>query len=145
MSALNRIQKTFPQVEKITNAKKPVLITVTESDNSKASKKDPQKCALATACKRQLSVDGVIIGIGTSYLIKGKQAIRFKTSVSVGREITSFDRHHDFQAGRNYRLSPMSPSAIRSTVFGGNKKTNKGNGKKLSRRHYTENVRSMHL
>lgn len=140
--SLNRIRKSFPNVEKVVNAKKPVLITVTPGDNSKASKKDPNNCALAQACKRQFSVDGAIIGISVSYLIKGKIATRFKTSETVSREITSFDRHHDFQPGRNYRLSQMSPSDVKSVTLGGHSRK-AGNGKKLTRYHHTENIRTI--
>lgn len=93
----------------VKDAKSPLVITVTKADSAGGSKKDPNKCALAKACIREKHADGAIINIGVSYIIKGKVATRYLTSAAVGREITSFDRHHDFAAGKNYRLAAVSP------------------------------------
>lgn len=111
MNALTKVRKYFPQVNKVVDAKKSVSITVTKRDAKIASKKDPQKCALARACVRQGIADGTLIHLGFSYLIKGEVATRYLTSEIVAREITSFDRHHDFAAGRNYKLSKVPYSA----------------------------------
>ncbi len=113
-SAINRIRKQFPQVEQIVNATKPIRISVTAKDSAKASKKDPNNCALAVACKRQKLAEAVIIGIGVSYLISGDTATRYRTSHGVGREITSFDRHHDFAAGEDYLLASIKPQRKRT-------------------------------
>jgi len=141
-TTLLRIQKTFPGVTRIVESKSPVLITVLEKDINKATKKDPNNCALAEACKRSLSVDGAIIGLTYSWLIKGAKAIRFKTSESVAREITSFDRHHDFAEGKNYRLGPISPSSRLDRPIPPRVKTRTITGKKLNQRHHTANVRA---
>ena len=109
MSALSSIRKHFPQVTKIVDARIGITIKVTEKDNKKARKKDPNNCALATACIDSHIADSAIIGISSYYLIKGNKAVRYKTTESVSREITSFDRHHDFQPGI-YGLSPVSKS-----------------------------------
>lgn len=110
-NALTRVRKYFPHVNRVKDAKEGVLITVTAADSRTARKKDPANCALAVACRRQGLADGAIINIGFSYLIKGDVATRYKTSGTVGREITSFDRHQDFAEGKNYRLSRICPSA----------------------------------
>ncbi len=110
MSSLHTIQKLFPQVEEVVDSRKTITISVTAADGHRAKKKDPYACALAKACTRQGIAEGAIIGVGYSYLIKGRKATRFKTSVPVAREITSFDRHHDFQPGENYLLSKISPT-----------------------------------
>lgn len=109
--ALARVRKYFPHVNKVRDAKEGILISVTAADSKGALKKDPANCALAVACRRQGIADGAIINIGFSYLIKGDVATRYKTSHTVGREITSFDRHQDFAEGRDYRLSKIGPSA----------------------------------
>src|SRR6266550_1073246 len=111
MSALNVIKKTFPQVEKVIDATKSIKINVTSADSASGRKKDSANCALAKACVREKIADAAIIGIGFSYLIKGKIATRYKTSNSVSREITSFDRHQDFAEGNDYTLSKVGPSA----------------------------------
>lgn len=109
--ALSRVRKYFPYVTTVKDAKEGILITVIAADSKAARKKDPANCALAVACKRQGIADAAIINVGFSYLIKGNVATRYKTSQTVGREITSFDRHQDFAEGRDYRLSRIGPSA----------------------------------
>lgn len=109
--ALHRIQRHFPHVKTVQDADEGLLINVTEGDNTNSTPDDPENCAMAKAVKREKVADGAIIGIAYSWLIKGTKAVRYKTSEAVGREITSFDRHHDFATGQNYRLSPISPAS----------------------------------
>lgn len=108
--SLRRIQKTFPQVKHVRDARRTIAVNVSTEDNKKGRRKDPAGCAMARACVRQKIADGAIIGLTYSWLIKGDTATRFHTSTGVSREITSFDRHHDFASGRNYKLSKVSPS-----------------------------------
>ncbi len=102
------IKRDFPRVRKIVDATETLNITVIPQDAVTGRRKDPEGCALVKACVRQKIADAAIIGIGYSYLIKGDTATRYKTSEAVAREITSFDRHQDFAAGRNYKLSKVS-------------------------------------
>ncbi len=111
LTALNRVRRHFPQVNTVSDAKKSIQVCVKKEDSKSGRKKDPQNCALARACTRSKIADGAIIGISFSYLVKGTHATRYKTSETVGREITSFDRHQDFAAGANYTLSKVGPSA----------------------------------
>lgn len=106
---INRLKRFFPQVETVSDSTKRVEVNVTEQDCSGAKKGNIQACALARACKRALKMDGVIIGLSTSYLIKGTHATRYRTPPTVAREIVTFDRHHDFDIGR-YHLSRISLS-----------------------------------
>lgn len=115
MSALSMVQKLFPSVTEVKDAEESVAITVTKKDNAMGRKKDSSHCALAEACKRQKIADAAIIGLTSSYLIKGNIATRYLTSVAVGREITSFDRHQDFAEGRGYLLGKV-PKSIRIGV-----------------------------
>lgn len=103
------IRRLFPQVKTIIDAKQPVNIEVKKSDCKEAEPLNPRECALAKASKRQFHADGAVIGISSSYIIKGTKAIRFKTTMPIQREIVSFDRHSDFEPG-SYRLIPQSPS-----------------------------------
>ena len=109
MSVPRSVSRLFPNVEEVRNSATSVEISVTDNDCKTGRKKAPSECALAKAAKRQYKVDGAIIGMCYSYLIKGRQATRFKTPETVAREITSFDRHHDFAPG-DYKLSKCSPS-----------------------------------
>lgn len=134
------IRRLFPNVTKAFDADKPVEVSVSRKDCKGAKKKDATECALARAARRDLQADGVIIGISSSYVIKGNNAYRFATPESVKREIVSFDRHQDFAPG-DYYLTPKSPSArlgAKSSGGGG------GGGKnKIARRkiHHSARVR----
>lgn len=111
MSLLKQIQKHFPSVDEIVDAKESISIEVKREDTKQGRRKDPENCALARACVRSKAADGAMIGIGFSYLIKNNVATRYKTSSTVAREIVSFDRHHDFAFGQKFLLSKISPSS----------------------------------
>lgn len=142
-SVLNRIKAHFPGVKDVVDATEPVFVEVLPEDGMKGRKKDPEGCAFARACLRKHLADGCIIGIGYSYLIKGSLAVRYVTPQTVGREITSFDRHQDFAEGQNYRLSAVGPSKR----LGKKRPRKRGvkNGSKAEidsrRRHHTSRIR----
>jgi len=146
MSALTKVRKLFPHVKKVVDAKRSVLVNVSLRDNSAGRKKDFANCALAKACVRQKIADGAIIGLSTSYLIKGDVATRYKTSEGVSREVVSFDRSQKFAAGKNYCLSKI-PKTMR---FKDGRKGRKGGKIKHNRnlmphpkKHRTANVRKL--
>lgn len=142
-SILTRIKKHFPAVTSVVDAIEPVFVEVLPEDGRVGRKKDPEHCAFARACMRKHLADGCIIGIAYSYLIKGSTAVRYMTPGTVGREITSFDRHQDFAEGQNYRLSAVSPSMR----MGEKRKRKRGvkNGSRADvdsrRRHHTTRIR----
>lgn len=109
-NCIHRIRKHFPGVNKVVDAKESINVTVTNADVRAANKKDQTGCAMAKACLRRPGVDGAIIQISKSYIIKGDTAIRYTTSEAVAREITSFDRGASFEEGQNYKLSKVSKS-----------------------------------
>lgn len=136
------LKRMFPELTSVIDSKVPLLVNVRESDCAKATSLDINHCAMAKAAQRQFKVDAVVIGIATSYLIKGKKATRFKTPESVQREIVSFDRHHDFQPG-NYNLVPYSPS-LRLGAY--NRSGKKGGGYKQKKIiHKTSKIRAFSL
>lgn len=108
-SAVTRVRKYFPQVNKVVDAREGVVVRVKKQDSKLGRKKDPSGCALARACVRECKADGAIINVGYSYIVKGNLATRYKTSATVGREVVSFDRHQDFACGSDYLLSKVSP------------------------------------
>src|SRR6266536_185942 len=105
-----RIREALPQVTKVRDADSTINITVLPKDSAAGRRRDPNNCALARACVREKIADAAVIGIGSSWLIKGNVATRYLTSEAVSREITSFDRHHDFAAGQDYKLSRIPPA-----------------------------------
>ncbi len=142
--ALARIKKLFPSVKSVSDAKRSLVVAVTKADVAHADKKDPSGCALAVACKRMRHADAALIGLSYSYIIKGAKAVRFKTSVAVSREITSFDRHGDFSPGDFYVLSKISPSvklgSYRAKPHSGTRPPHKSNSN--GPYHRTENIRA---
>ncbi len=133
-SALAQIRKHFPQVLRVRDAKATITVQVKPIDTKTGRKKDPAGCALVKACKRENIADGAIIGVGNSWLISGTTAIRYKTSTAVGREIVSFDRHGEFAAGADYKLSKIAPSMRLG------KRTPYKCGPRLTKRHSTHRV-----
>lgn len=100
----------FTKVSKIKDANEPIWVAVTKADSTAGRKKNNSECALARACVREKHADGAVINIGTSYIIKGDTATRYKTSAGVGREITSFDRDAGFEPGDDYLLAAIPPA-----------------------------------
>jgi hypothetical protein len=110
------IRRLFPNLKSVSDATKPVEVTVKASDCSIAKRMVAFECAMAKAAKRQYHADGAVIGLSYSYIVKGDHATRYRTPESVARKIVSFDRRSDFAPGE-YALSPVPPSMRLGTVF----------------------------
>lgn len=130
------IRKHFPDVDYIVDADYPIDIAVDKEDCQDAKQLDPTNCALARAAKRAFNADAVVIGISTSYVIRGKRAVRFATPEHVSREIVSFDRNGDFEPG-TYKLVPKAPTSR----MGANTKTYKKRKDKQGTRQFSARVR----
>lgn len=141
MSALKVVQKFFPKVQSIVDANRNALIEVTAKDASSRAVKDHSGCAMAVACKRKFHLDGVIISRSVAYLVKGKQARRFKLPESVSREVVSFDRGSGFAPGK-YELAKVPPCAILG-ARPENRPRSDRNTQPKRKRHITTNVRSV--
>lgn len=137
---LKRLRKMFPLLEGVEDATEGVIVSVTTADSKGGTKKDPKSCALAKACVRNKLCDAAVIGIGNSYLIRGNVATRYKTSVGVSREITSFDRHQDFAVGKDYLLAKIAPTMR----LGYRKNFSKPSGPKLTKKLETAIVHRQH-
>ena len=135
------VKKLFPQVEFAFDADKPVEISVEPRDCKDGRKLMPTECALARAARRELKADAVIIGMSTSYIIRGNTAIRFATPESVAREIVSFDRNQDFAPG-DYYLTVKAPTNRLGTTY---RKNHGGTSKDAKRKvHHSARVRILH-
>lgn len=110
MAAVPRsLQRQFPKLRKVFEARKPVSVEVTAADNKQGSSKDAANCAMARALCREFKADVAVVGLTYSYVIKGDTAVKYSTPPTLQREIVSFDRNHDFRPG-TFGLSPVSPS-----------------------------------
>ena len=133
------IRRLFPQVKSAYDSASPIEVSVNKRDCDEAKRLNPAECALAKAARRELKADGAVIGISSSYVIKGDKAIRFATPESVRREIVSFDRHQDFARG-TYHLPPKSP-AVRFGAGRVRRKTEGGGKDKNAKRKIHHSVR----
>jgi hypothetical protein len=141
MSALRTVQKYFPGVTKVQDAKESIGVTVTMADNRSAKVKNHQACAMAVACKRGQHADGVIVSLNRAYIIKGNVATRYALPESAAREVVSFDREAGFAPGE-YTMVPTSPSRRLGSISGGSgQKT--GTGKPIVHKHLTSGIRTV--
>lgn len=140
-NSLAMVRTFFPKVQFVEDATVPAIVEVTDSDNNNADVKSHRTCALAIACKRFFKADGVIIGLTTSWIVRGDKATRYSNAGTVSREITSFDRKAGFDAGR-YLLSPASPAGRLGLVRSDNPNRHSRKSGTRSFRHYTRNVRT---
>ncbi len=140
-SAIDIVQKVFPNVKRVVDAKKDSDFEVTKRDTSSATVRNHKACAMAVACKRKLDLDGVIMSVSTAYLVKGDTATRYKVPPSVSREIVAFDRQASFEPGE-YKLKAVPSSASLGAHQGGADSPRKArsNGKRF--RHKTDNIRA---
>jgi hypothetical protein len=106
------VLRHFPIVKRLLEARHGAVIDVTSKDVNSAKRMKGDACAMAKAICRQTHADGALVGLGYTYIIKGNTATKYVTSAPVQREITSFDRHHDFAPG-TYKLSPLPQSQTR--------------------------------
>src|SRR5262245_1503051 len=106
---LNLVKQFFPKVSKVKDADDSLIIEVTAADVKSSQVRNHNACAMAVACKRSQRLDGVIISVGTAYLIKNEEATRYILPSSVSREVVSFDRNGSFMPGE-YHISPFPKS-----------------------------------
>lgn len=142
MNALSTVKKFFPQVKKVVGADTPADIEVTTQDATPKGIKNHETCAMAVACKRKFHLDGVIISRSTAYLVKGRQARRFKLPPATAKEIVSFDRGGGFAPG-TYRLSAVGDWAKLGRRQGSDRPSASGNGSKQRFRHLTTDIRTV--
>lgn len=106
------LMRQFPTLKKCFEARVPVNVEVTEADNKQGNRGDAMNCAMARAVCREFGADVAVIGMSYSYVIKGDTAIRYKTPVSLSREIVAFDRARKFEPG-TYGLAVPSQGETR--------------------------------
>lgn len=140
--ALQIVNRFFPEVKTIKDARIDASIEVTQRDSSSATVKNHKACALAVACKRKLNLDGVIISVTTAYLVKDEHATRYSLPESVSREVVSFDRQGGFSPGK-YELHRPSPTNRLGHRTGGDRDKKTGNGRRRKFRHMTKGIRTV--
>jgi hypothetical protein len=140
MNALEIVQKYFPEVTKVVDAKESITIEVTDKDNKSASVRNHKACAMAVACKKKEHADGVIVSISKAYVIKGGTATRYEVSEHAVREIVSFDRNAGFTPG-DYTLK--APCARQRLGVKHEQKIHNQLGKRKRRHQMTTGIRTV--
>lgn len=144
-SALAIVQKRFPSVTSVTDAKKSLFLDVSKQDSASSNPKDHQNCALAKACKRTQQIDGVLVSLSTAYVIVGKVATRYHIPQYAQREIVAFDRRVGFTPGTYEFTAPPKTDRLgkrdaKRKVGGSHGPANGGLAKRF--RHKTSGVRA---
>jgi hypothetical protein len=142
--SLKIVRKYFPAVKKVSDADGPITIEVMPKDSATAAKKNHSECALAVACKRAMKADGVIVSVGTAYVIKGGVATRYKMTEHASREIVSFDRGAGFAVGTYTLAQPRNEQRLGSRSQSSRPDSGRStdNGKKIVKR-VTTNIRTV--
>lgn len=90
------------------DADKPIVIEIIKADIRHRDRKNPEKCALAQACKRELHVTEAKAYLSRLYIKHGDHWLRYMLPESVRMEVASFDRGGGFSEG-TYRIPPLPP------------------------------------
>ena len=94
------------------DAKNPIAFTVTPRDVRQGGVQAPDSCAMALACKREHHSKDVRIHLKYSYVLEKDHWVRYRTPVSVGREIVAFDRGGSFDPGEYMLLVPYKSDQV---------------------------------
>lgn len=122
----------------VRDAKKPILLHITDSDVKKGKVKNPGSCAAAVACKRELGASEAHVHKTRTYLRFNGHWVRYMTPGSLQAEIVAFDRGGTFEPGE-HRLGKMPTH--RNTKTGPKKRR----GRKKQGYHVVQNIRPMAL
>ena len=132
------LNKHFPELQHVKDAKKRLVVEVTARDRSAAKKLRHKECALALACRRQFHLDGVLIARSRAYLVREGTATRYELPMAIQKEVVSFDRGGGFDPGQ-YEL--LKPARLLGPGGGGRKRKSRSRTAKPRRRHLVGKVR----
>lgn len=93
----------------VVDAKSPIMLSINAHDIKKGEGGNPDACAAAVACMRQLDCRAAKVHMGRIYVLNGKKWFRYETPGSIRSEIIAFDRRSSFKPGI-YKLNPIKPS-----------------------------------
>lgn len=140
-----KLRTYFPDVNKVADGTKPVRVEITEEDCQSGKRSDPESCAMARACRRELGCDGILVWASVAWIIKGNTAVKYMVPASLSREIAIFDRGAEFMPGV-YHLRPVSRTssikdASRERKRGADRRAKHGKTKTAYVYHKTANIR----
>jgi len=107
------------------DATEPLIIEVIKSDIHPRDRKNPEKCALAEACKRELHVTEAKAYLSRLYVKHGNHWLRYQLPETVRQEVSTFDRGGGFSEG-TYCIPPRIPPLSPKQRSGGTAQGGKG-------------------
>jgi hypothetical protein len=119
----------------------PLLIEIIPDDIRKNDRRDPAKCAMSRACKRELHVSEALTYLSRLYIRQGDCWLRYRLPDTVRMEVASFDRGGGFARGV-YRIPALQPSSRAGSPNRGGSGTHVGTGKKRETFRRVEGVRA---
>jgi hypothetical protein len=125
----------------VVDAKRPLTLKVTKADIAKAadSIQQPNSCAVARACHRELHCKEVRVHLSRVYVrTNDHNWVRYLTPKDMRGEIIAFDRGGSFEPGE-FRLAKVPPTHALGTPRRGGTRTD--TGKKRRPYHLITNVR----
>src|SRR6266699_845611 len=125
----------------VEDAKHAITFEVTKRDVARGDIKDPDSCAMALACMRYQRAKAAKIHLFYSYVLEKDHWLRYKTPVSVSREIVAFDRGGSFEPGE-YTLRPPAKSDRLGSKIRHAHRTITGKRRSKLKIHITANVRT---
>jgi hypothetical protein len=93
----------------VVDVKNPLILHIGPEDIRLAGKKNPETCAAAKACVRQLKASAARVHLSRIYVLVSKKWRRYFTPKSLRAEIISFDRGGSFEPSE-HRLVPVNPA-----------------------------------
>ena len=130
----------------VVDAKTPIMLSINAHDIKKGAGGDPDHCAAAVACMRQLECKAAKVHMGRIYILTGKKWYRYSTPASIRSEIIAFDRRVSFKPGI-YKLNPVCPPEVAARGKQQGSRTNQTRAKTAARKykratpHFVEGVR----
>ena len=121
----------------VVDAINPLTFTVTPRDVERGRVNNPQACAIAIACRRELHSRHARVHLNVTYVKNKDHWLRYMTPRSVRTEIVAFDRGGLFAPG-TYTLMPP----ILSTALGSGRSGNRNPLKPKKQYHRVVGVRA---
>lgn len=126
--------------KKVVDANYRMALVIEKRDVEAGKSKEPDACAAAVACVRQMDALSAHVFLTRTYVEFPKRWLRFMTPASLRTEIVSFDRGNQFATG-TYYLSPLCQS-LRPTGKARSPATKRNSyPKKRAKSHKLEGVR----
>ena len=130
----------------VRDADHPITLAIKKVDARGADRKNPERCVIARACKRDMEdVKEALVHLSRVYVRRGGDNYwtRYQLPRVLRTEVIVFDRGGQaFQSEDVYDLRPPTPG---NSLGGSHRKAHPPTGPKLktnrSPSHYTENVR----